>query len=186
MKGKANGGKTPAPAEESPFNLSRRNALVIETEIESSTRSDLAWLKDMCLRRDKFSCILTGFLDHVSIANKRTIDHEGRLTLSTDVAHILPSALAGFDEKDAAQTHNKAMIWQSLFRYFPRLDGKIAPGSINSPSNAMTMHEFWHREFGSFRLFFEPTVSEAFNTTDAPLSQTRLTWFYRRTRANTG
>ena len=60
-----------------------------ESEPESPTTRDRKWLKDMCLRRDNFRCIVTGFPDYVSIAKKRTVDHEGGGVLCTDVAHIL-------------------------------------------------------------------------------------------------
>ena len=54
---------------------------------------------------------------------------------------------------ESAQATEKAKTWAYLYRYFPgvrNIINAMAPGSINSPKNAMTMVPPLHAEFGRF------------------------------------
>jgi hypothetical protein len=120
------------------------------TSIESSSRSGQSFLKQQCLRRDGYRCVVTGDFDKVKTPNHLgPKEHKDRYT-RTECAHILPFALRKFEEKNATQTKNKATIWWALYQYFPCLKGKIGAESINQPQNAMTMTFHLHDEFERF------------------------------------
>lgn len=54
---------------------------------------------------------------------------------------------------ESAQATEKAKTWAYLYRYFPgvrNIINAMAPGSINSLKNAMTMVPPLHAEFGRF------------------------------------
>lgn len=124
------------------------------SEITSSTRSPQVALRRDCLRRDGYRCVYTGLLDLSSVSSG-LVDQRGRVTV-TECAHILPFALGEFNEQNAHDTRNAALIWFALHRYFPELVGKIGPDTINKPGNAMTLALDVHGIFGSGDLAFEP------------------------------
>lgn len=54
---------------------------------------------------------------------------------------------------ESVQATEKAKTWAYLYRYFPgvrNIINAMAPGSINSPKNAMTMVPPLHTELGRF------------------------------------
>jgi hypothetical protein len=135
---------------------------VAMAEIESSSRADQKKLKGECLRRDGFRCVFSGFYDLNSAEKKRVDAPPGSIAVKTECAHILPFALRKFDENNALETRNKAIIWLSLHRYFPALKGKIDASTINQPQNAITFIDMVHSRFGSYRLAFWPTDKVCF------------------------
>ncbi|SPO04555.1 uncharacterized protein DNG_07240 [Cephalotrichum gorgonifer] len=148
--------KNPLTPEDSPSEMSCRRVVSFEAEIETSGRDEQERLRELCLQRDNFGCVITGYADWDSILNKRTVIDDERGATHTELAHIFPLALAKLDEGIAAETDSTAMIWEALYRYFPQLEGKVVPGSINSPKNAMTMSSDHHKCFGSFQIALEP------------------------------
>lgn len=50
---------------------------------------------------------------------------------STQCSQIIPFALGNFDDANASETENKALICWTLYRYSPGSQGKIYTASIN-------------------------------------------------------
>lgn len=84
-------------------------------------------------------------------------ERKGTGKTKTQCSHILPFALRKFEEKNATQTKNKATTWWALYRYFPALENKIGPDTINQPRNAITLASALHEEFGQFTFGFQAT-----------------------------
>jgi len=153
---KASGGKAPPP-------ISRLSIFADEDdEIEQTvafiepSRRDQTKLKRQCLRREGYQCIYTGYFDRRSVKNKEVTLPQKAKCGGTECAHIIPFALGNFHEKDSLETENKALIWWTLYRYFPALQGKIDAASINQLGNVITMFGEVHDVFGDFQLSFWP------------------------------
>lgn len=80
--------------------------------------------------------------------------HELQSTL--ECAHIIPFALGSFDENDAVQTRNKAIIWFAIHRYFPEVSSKIDARSVNQRGNALCLQTSLHTLFGIYDVGFRP------------------------------
>ncbi|KAK5654003.1 hypothetical protein OQA88_7680 [Cercophora sp. LCS_1] len=153
---KASGGKAPPP-------ISRPSIFANEDdEIEQTvasiepSRRDQTTLKRQCLRREGYQCIYTGYFDRRSVRNQEVTLPQKAKCGTTICAHIIPFALGNFHEKDSLETENKALIWWTLYRYFPVLQGKIDAASINQLGNVVTLHTDVHDTFGDFELTFWP------------------------------
>lgn len=125
------------------------------TSLMPSTRRDQPDLKRSCLQRDGYRCVYSGGYD--SKAKKEHADvPDDALYLQTECAHILPFSLSKFDDRNALETQNKATIWWALYRYFPALQNKIGPDSVNQASNAITLGRGFHGDFGEYKVGFWP------------------------------
>lgn len=124
--------------------------------IEQSSRRDQKRLRKQCLQRDGYQCVYSGWFDRHSVKEKRVLLPQGARWGNTECAHIIPFALGSFDDKDSVETQNKALIWWTLHRYFPALQGKIDASSINQPGNAVTLANAVHSVFCDFELMFRP------------------------------
>lgn len=129
------------------------------TLIEPSSRAGQGKLKSDCLKRDGYRCVVTESWDRKWARDHRSQVPKGEIPEHTECAHILPFALADFDEERSVDVQNKAIIWDALHRYFPALKGIIRSDTINSPENAMTLSLTMHKSFGGFEISFERTVS---------------------------
>jgi hypothetical protein len=153
---KASGGKTPAPM--TTASIFADVAHEIEqamVSIEPSQREQMK-LKQDCLSRDGYRCVYTGDFDRNSVMAKAIAMPEGGEYASTECAHIIPFALGNFDSTNSIETTNKAIIWWTLYRYFPTLRGKIDSASVNQRENAITMVQDAHTQFGDYFLRFLP------------------------------
>lgn len=124
--------------------------------MEASTRGDQELLRRDCLARDGYRCVFTGYWDSDSCARGVVQPPPGQIWRSVECAHIIPFALGKFDETDAVQTRNKAIIWFALYRYFPEIEGKIEPGNINQHGNALSLSLETHSSFSKYWIGFEP------------------------------
>ena len=153
---KASGGKAPPPVScPSVFADEDHEIEQAVAFIEPSQR-DQTKLKQQSLRRDGYQCIYTGLFDRRSVKEKKvTLPQEAGFG-HTECAHIIPFALGKFNDKDTLETENKALIWWTLYRYFPALRGKIDAVSINQLGNVVTLFSEAHNIFGEFELAFWP------------------------------
>jgi hypothetical protein len=96
------GGKTPGYLTHSPVPDAKAQFDDIVSEILPSTRDDQNELRSACLRRDNWRCVMTGRVDFNSVLQMPALEEEVRekgIDLNTiQCAHILPLALANFDE----------------------------------------------------------------------------------------
>ncbi|KAK3356781.1 hypothetical protein B0T25DRAFT_589270 [Lasiosphaeria hispida] len=150
------GGKAPSPITRPSIFAGENNEIEQAVAFIEPSRRDQTELKRQCLRRDGYQCIYTGWFDRRSVEKKSvTLPQEARCA-DTECAHIIPFALGNFDDKDSHETKNKAVIWWTLYRYFPALRGKIDAASINQLGNAVTLVNATHSVFGDYKLSFWP------------------------------
>ncbi|KAK2741484.1 hypothetical protein FQN57_005617 [Myotisia sp. PD_48] len=117
---------------------------------ESPTRSFQQQLKQQCLLRDNYTCMITTATDSSAPFPSVT---RARLEL----AHIIPFSMAHWN--GSPQSHQIAQIWATLLRCFPRL--RLRSNDINHPKNLMTLLSVAHQAFGEFKLALEPVSPEA-------------------------
>lgn len=111
-------------------------------------------LKQECLERDGFKCVVTGRYDEKHVDPNAPPVRQ----CYTECAHIIPFSLATW--KDEQEERSKNIIWTNLTRYFPSLTSQIrfSRDSINSARNAMTISRELHFYFGKFDFAFEATL----------------------------
>ena len=124
---------------------------VAMTAIEVSARAEQTRLRKDCLIRDGYQCTYTGRWDLESYEKGLVQPHPRRRWGYVDCAHIIPFALGSFDDTDAVQTRNKAIIWFAIHRYFPETKDLIDARSINQRGNALMLGVDVHRLFGAYR-----------------------------------
>ncbi|KAL1969865.1 hypothetical protein VTN77DRAFT_7374 [Rasamsonia byssochlamydoides] len=156
---KAYGGKTPAVTS-SPFdNADIETEEVAAMMIQPSSRKDQKSLKKMCLERDNFRCMVTGFWDRAArgIVSEETM---GDRILDTELAHIIPFSLGKYERREKEQ--NTARSWTTLYLFFPDICemAKLSHDDINDPTNAMSLVAALHTEFGRFNFALESTAEE--------------------------
>lgn len=94
---RAQGGKTPQVTASplSATDITRDNMASGMTQ--SSTRNLLEWLKNICLERDNYQCIVTKLWDPVAVNPQE----QCKMTGNTQLAHIIPFSMGhwGNDQK---------------------------------------------------------------------------------------
>ncbi|KMK57868.1 hypothetical protein Y699_03288 [Aspergillus fumigatus Z5] len=121
---------------------------------QSSTRNLLEWLKNICLERDNYQCIVTKLWDPVAVNPQE----QCKMTGNTQLAHIIPFSMGHWGNDQKAK--EIAQLWETLYLLFPDIQGLIEPTTINSPANAMTMFSPVHQDFGSFKIALIPTDTD--------------------------
>ncbi|KAK0709406.1 hypothetical protein B0T26DRAFT_678831 [Lasiosphaeria miniovina] len=129
---KASGGKAPPPISRPSIFADEDNEIEQTVAFIEPSRRDQIKLKRQCLR----------YFDRRSVKDKEVTLPQKAKCGRTECTHIIPFALGNFNEKDSLETENKALIWWTLYRYFPALQGKIDPASINQLGNL----SFWPQE----------------------------------------
>ena len=112
-------------------------------------------LRRHCLRRDGHRCVCTGICEFAIVKDELIALADGEEPAFLDCAHIIPFAMGEFDDTDATQTRNKAVIWFAIHRYFPALAEKIDARSINQYADVMMLDTTVHRFFGSYCIAFK-------------------------------
>lgn len=94
---RAQGGKTPQVTASplSATDITRDNMASGMTQ--SSTRNLLEWLKNICLERDNYQCIVTKLWDPVAVNPQE----QCKMTGNTQLAHTIPFSMGhwGNDQK---------------------------------------------------------------------------------------
>ncbi|KFY31596.1 hypothetical protein V493_00984 [Pseudogymnoascus sp. VKM F-4281 (FW-2241)] len=152
---KATGGETPAITA-SP---SKSATVLVETQkglmLPPDSSSEPSKMKANCLERDDHRCAITNYVDSIWNHDHSDLYPQETITNHTECAHILPHALGNIDLDRAQEVENAAIIWAALYRYFPALVGEIAPDTINSNANGITLFVALHKCFGQFMVYFE-------------------------------
>ncbi|KAK5651095.1 hypothetical protein OQA88_13288 [Cercophora sp. LCS_1] len=146
---------TPSPNQLAAFEIE-----LPMTPIEGSSRTGQKPLKEECLCRDGNRCVISGYIDTTVFRSMSSGERKGNKRTNTQCVHILPFALSKLEEKNATQAKNKATTWWALYHYFPALENKIGPDTINQPRNAITLASALHEEFGQFTFGFQATDEE--------------------------
>lgn len=90
---------------------------------------------------------------------------EGVIT-DTQAAHIIPFNLGEFT--GGSDEEAKMRAWKGLYHVFPEIRELIAPESINSPRNALTLAACVHSAFGQFSFGLCPMVILLASRPDQP------------------
>ncbi|KAF7719920.1 HNHc domain-containing protein [Penicillium ucsense] len=150
---KAQGGKTPTDITPSPrYGVEDSIENLKSQDIEPITRGLQSQLRQHCLERDGYKCVVTGRYsgNHAHPQNAPTTYLEA--------AHIIPFTLASFQSNDREAVDRHAKIWVNLRRYFPVLRQlSFTSEQINSEKNVLMLSMMLHKEFGQFKVIFEAT-----------------------------
>ncbi|KAG5290353.1 hypothetical protein I7I50_00078 [Histoplasma capsulatum G186AR] len=125
----------------------------------SSDRNSQSKLKQQCLKRDGYRCLVTGAYDHEHAAGN-VRDDLLQNTAETELAHIIPFALGKFRTSD--EEGQKARVWAAIYTCFPdvRLHTNCSVETVNDFQNLMTLISPIHAAFGKFQIAFEPADEE--------------------------
>lgn len=124
--------------------------------ITSSNINQQEILKKDCLKRDGYRCAYTHVFDRDSAIEHLVVPPTGGTVSPTQLSHILPLALSKFDDAKQHEREAVAVIWFSLYRYFPALNGKIGPGTLNQHQNLITFQISVHDNYYKYLLAFNP------------------------------
>ncbi|KAJ9227116.1 hypothetical protein DTO027B5_876 [Paecilomyces variotii] len=122
---------------------------VAELMDRSPSRNVQKWLKERCLRRDNYRCMVTGIIENSAAQGAPPSAYTG----STELSHIIPLSIGSWEDKKT--DHKVAQIWATLRKCFPSIS--MEPADVNNDDNLMTLFELVHTDFGKFTLALEPT-----------------------------
>ncbi|GIJ98286.1 hypothetical protein Aspvir_000402 [Aspergillus viridinutans] len=118
---------------------------------KSMTRAQQQQLREEALWRDGNKCVISGEYD-VNLND----EYPDEVTADLETAHIIPFAIAKFDNDAERQ---RMIVWVNMFRYFPSIRSRLNfhYDQINSLTNVMMLSDMIHKQFGRFSLTLEPT-----------------------------
>ncbi|KAG5295524.1 hypothetical protein I7I50_08297 [Histoplasma capsulatum G186AR] len=165
--------KTPQPT---PTSLSSKQSTPI------GTRSRVSKLRQECLFRDHHRCVVSRKFDRAEVkkrldTNEDSTDDDGKplKDLNNDefeyleVAHIIPHSLTSISPENSQLSESKQAAHHILKIFDPDVIYLIEGQNIDSPKNALTLTQKYHRLFGEFEIYFEPTENKheyKLNTTE--------------------
>ncbi|KAH0541374.1 hypothetical protein FGG08_004138 [Glutinoglossum americanum] len=125
------------------------------------TPNRLSNLRATCLARDSHRCLVSGFFDRTTAYGRvPAIDDSGLAlepgkTIVTEVAHIIPHALAETANETSPLDPPKAKFWDIMRLFHPYAERLLDGTGIDKPCNAMTLAVDLHQSFGSLQWYFE-------------------------------
>ncbi|KAJ5971713.1 uncharacterized protein N7479_001631 [Penicillium vulpinum] len=155
--------KTPQPT---PTSLSS-----LQSSTPTGTRQRVSVLRQKCLMRDRHRCVVSRKFDRAA-ARKRfeenaesCADDDGNPLKDEssdqfqylEVAHILPHCLTTVASGETDLSDSKKNALRILDMFDPGIIHLIDGPKIDSPMNALTLTLDYHRLFGEFKIYFEPT-----------------------------
>ncbi|KAG7078647.1 HNH nuclease, partial [Colletotrichum scovillei] len=113
-------------------------------------------LRQDCLLRDGGQCVVTKYFDRGWVEENFSgqMMPQGRMS-TLECVRIIPFLIGDSDKRTAKEARANAKTWWALWRYFPELEGKIGPDTINQTGNAFTINSEVHCDFGYFDFGFE-------------------------------
>ncbi|KAJ5692831.1 hypothetical protein N7462_002254 [Penicillium macrosclerotiorum] len=150
---RALGGKTPSEITPAPrAGVEDSIEELRSLNVRPITRGPQAQLRDHCLERDGYRCVVTG---QYSSKHRHP---PNSITTILQAAHIIPFALGSFNVDNSEPINRNAIIWVNLRRYFPVLRAMAADQQIiNHESNVLMLDPVTHLEFGQFHIILEAT-----------------------------
>ncbi|KAJ9283813.1 hypothetical protein DTO021C3_8640 [Paecilomyces variotii] len=162
---KAKGGTTPTPSQIPSSSSSEKmepegspTTLLPLAITKYASRSGQQKLKDCCLTRDGYKCVVSG----VSDLNSEDQTPQDADTAITECSHIIPFSMAP-SSKGKKPIESVSATWSIMYQCFPALKNVLDmndPSRINDPRNAMTLLHDLHAALGSFSMAFEETENE--------------------------
>ncbi|KLJ07872.1 hypothetical protein EMPG_16654 [Blastomyces silverae] len=124
-----------------------------------SDRNSQSKLKQQCLKRDNYHCLVTGVYDHEHAAGN-VPDDLLKITGETELAHIIPLALGKF--RNSVEEVQRARAWAAIYTCFPDIHShtNCSAETVNDSENLMTLLAPVHTAFGKFQIAFEPADEE--------------------------
>ncbi|KAJ5226702.1 uncharacterized protein N7469_006708 [Penicillium citrinum] len=151
---KAQGGRTPTVLISSPrHGLEDSIQDIMSQNISPITRNLQYRLREHCLERDGFKCVVTGLWSRVH-------SHPaGAPTGNLETAHIIPFPLGAFESSNRPAVARHSEIWTNIRHYFPIIHTMpFSSNQINEERNVLMLHSSLHTEFRGFRICFEATT----------------------------
>jgi len=173
----------PSPAHHSAIRQVLSQAEQQRMDDSIGTPERISALRASCLVRDRNRCVATHtfnqaealarFEEHgQALDDDRNPFVDGQLFESLQVAHIIPYALTKADDGSRLGEGKKAAV--AILNMFDLGVAHLIEGvDINRPYNALTLSNWIHENFGTYKIFFEP-VSDA---DGAPPSTYRISTF---------
>ncbi|KAJ0321854.1 hypothetical protein COL5a_009038 [Colletotrichum fioriniae] len=143
-------------SEASPNPAAAASIAQLAASVQPSDRNQQSTLKSICLKRDGYRCAFSHLYDITNARGGRVVPPVGALTSHTQLCHILPLALRMFDNASPVARDAVARVWHALYRYFPELEGKIGPDTLNQHENLITFEITVHLHYDSHWLAFDP------------------------------
>ncbi|KAI3534466.1 hypothetical protein CSPX01_12083 [Colletotrichum filicis] len=128
----------------------------LAASVQPSDRNQQPTLKSICLKRDGYRCAYTHVYDITNARGGRVVPPVGAFTSNTQLCHILPLALRRFDNASPVARDAVAKVWYALYRYFPELEGKIGPDTLNQLENLITFDMSVHYDYDHHWTAFDP------------------------------
>ncbi|KAF8241584.1 hypothetical protein K440DRAFT_624058, partial [Wilcoxina mikolae CBS 423.85] len=181
----AEGGKMLAlPSRGSPLFLTSRSRIPSEYAQPGSER--LPDLRRMCLARDNYRCVVTGWMDMRSFQSQQiAARNAGELAsfedsvrcvkASTVAAHIVPHALNRGESPGGGLSESNTFVWQVLEMFDPRVRLRLEGDLIDSPHNAIILQSDLHQMFGQLLFWFNDVPNEPHTYTIATARRIPLT-----------
>lgn len=115
-------------------------------------------LRNTCLARDGYRCVISGHLDlevHNRRSRRRRVAPPGDFGVQTQAAHIIPHALNSVHATNEALSPSKTFVWQILNMFDPGISDELEGARIDAPANAMILATELHHEFGKLRCYLD-------------------------------
>ncbi|OAP61038.1 hypothetical protein AYL99_06042 [Fonsecaea erecta] len=164
---KASGRKTPQPT---PTSLS----LPQSPDNVVGTTQRLARLRQQCLTRDRYRCVISRKFDLNEALSRWNRDGDDSkdddgLPLKDErpeyleVAHILPHSLTSLtgDVEDSQLSESKRIALQVLKMFDPDAGHLVEGPDIDRSINAIVLTHNWHQQVGDFTVSFQPTIDQS-------------------------
>jgi len=161
-----NKGHTPTPTEH-PSRPSFDYHSTYFSEAVNPAPKDHQTAKRSALRRDKYRCVVTGFVDKASILGMNDTakqvynlnSNNPPMKIITNFCHIFPpSTNWGFDQNDPLERKRKysGNVW-AIVNSFRTIDilAELDGSKIHGLQNGLTMSAELHDSFDNLRLWFE-------------------------------
>ncbi|KIW39686.1 uncharacterized protein PV06_08276 [Exophiala oligosperma] len=163
---KTSGHKTPQPTP--TLSLPQTSDNVV------GTRNRVARLRQKCLTRDRYRCVISRKFDTIEARARWNRDRDdakdddgallkGQMPEYLEVAHILPHSLtsASSDRGNQQLSESKKIALQILRMFDPDAPNLIEGPDIDRPTNAITLTHKWHYDMGAFKVSFQPTIDQS-------------------------
>ncbi|KAF8576387.1 hypothetical protein K439DRAFT_664045 [Ramaria rubella] len=155
---RAQGGRTP-PISDHP---SRPSAATNESNMQyliETAKRDQKVLKDLCLRRDDFRCVISGNVDFLSCKTGNVQCPDNKHQEGTIAAHIIPFSVAAKDETPAVVQKTSA-IFEILNRFGGVRLHELNGSNIDRVENVFTLSVSIHYLFGMLAIWLDAVDGE--------------------------
>lgn len=144
-------------------------AAAAHVALPQGTPHRLRGLRQTCLVRDGYRCVVSGHLD-LEVHNRRArrqsrrrVQQHGGFGVQTQAAHIIPHSLNSIRSIGDALSPAKNFVWQILNMFDTGISAELEGARIDRPSNAMILATELHHEFGKLRCYLDEVAPNVYS-----------------------